>query len=272
VPAAAGGDAETAFADLAGIAEYCQDSDSDDCDMEIVDTIIADTDQLTAVQASSALDLDANQEEGTAGSHAGQQAGLGKPATVGVQALRDATAAAAAARAAPTDGRPVDGRSFLSFSRAFCSVIDALGPGFRFVTKIVAGNVERLEEQASAAPHSFYTVPLEERARKTHLKSTSCAQAVVWLARSLRFAMDFLRNILVHGDETRVAVQTAHEETLAPYQSFVMRKAFTLATQVLPPRAKVVPIFGDVTEVEALFAEMKPLLDDLQQWSEAELA
>ena len=67
-------------------------------------------------------------------------------------------------------------------------------------------------------------------------------------------------------------MQTAHEETLAPYQSFVMRKAFTLATQVLPPRAKVVPIFGDVTEVEALFAEMKPLLDDLQQWSEAELA
>ena len=73
------------------------------------------------------------------------------------------------------------------------------------MTKIVAANVERLEEQASATPHSFYTVPLEERERKTHLKSTSCAQAVVWLARSLRFAMDFLRNIFVHGDETRVS-------------------------------------------------------------------
>jgi hypothetical protein len=251
-----------AVSDFAGISEYCQDQGAESDDCEIIETMITDAEHLKAQQAPSALDLDANHEEERERSEA---------QTVGVVALRAAKTAAEAARC--VDGT-VDGRGFLTFSRAFLPVIDALGPGFRFVTKIVAVNVERLEKRASAESQSFYGVPLEERSQNKHKGSNSCAQSVVWLLRSLRFAMDFLRNIILQGIETRPAIQAAHGETLAPYQSLVMRQAFAVATRVLPPRAKVLEIFGSAaeTEVEALIAVMKPLVDDLQQWAETELA
>jgi hypothetical protein len=249
--------------DLARISEYCENegAKSDDCDVDIIDAIITDITDTEQLQASSAaLDFDSGRTDGRSS---------GEADTVGCAAIRAARVAAEAARCA--DGT-VDVDAFLRFSRVFLPVIDALGPGFRFVTKIVAGNVERLEKQESAES-AFYTVPLEERTRNKHLGSSSCAQGVVWLLRSLRFAMDFLRNIILRGEETRFAVQAAHAETLAPYQSGVMRQAFTIATRVLPPRAKVVKIFGIAaeTEVESLIGAMKPLLDDLQQWAEAEL-
>lgn len=213
-------------------------------------------------QASSAIDSHAQNDEDSTG---------GADIVPGVAALRAATTAAHAVRG--VDGA-IDGLRFLRFSREFLPVIDALGSGFRFVTKIVEVNVERLERQASAESQSLYTVPLLEREQNKHRGPKSCAQSVVWLLRSLRFAMDFLRNIVLRGEETRAAVKAAHGETLGPYQSPVMRHAFDIATRVLPPRAKVVPIFGSAAEDEvgALIAAMTPLVDELQQWAEAEIA
>ncbi|XP_078434122.1 glycolipid transfer protein 3-like isoform X2 [Wolffia australiana] len=176
-------------------------------------------------------------------------------------------------RRKPGGGIPT--AAFLCASRLHLHVVDRIGPTMAVLREDVRRNIERVECAYAADPSTNSCLSgmiKKEMDAATARSAESCSRALLWLARSMDFAVALVAGL--EGDaeaSLEHLVEAAYEATLKPWHGWISTAAYRVALKMIPHRRKLVEMVlgegetGDSFEggIRDLVALLRPLLDEI---------
>lgn len=147
-------------------------------------------------------------------------------------------------------------------SPEFLQAIDELMPSFEALgtaihaaaVKDVLGNTRKLRR------HGAPRVPVQTLARRDFENCDedgpdSAAQALLWLARILKFTSAFFQNLVDRDSSLTSCLLDAYDHHLGPHHNLVMRQLASVLIHIIPDRESMVSCFD-----LAKFDDLKPYL------------
>ncbi|XP_043720374.1 glycolipid transfer protein 3-like [Telopea speciosissima] len=169
----------------------------------------------------------------------------------------------------------IPSRPFLSICNLFLQVLDKIGPTMAVLRQDVHQNIQRLEKLYESDP-SIYSNLVEvlkkEDSEGTARKPTSSARALVWLTRSMDFAVALLDKLVKEPDQTiEQAVESSYDIALKPWHGWISSAAYRVALKLIPDRKTFICLLmaGDEDydklkeDLQSLVSLLLPLLDDI---------
>ncbi|XP_028654048.1 ceramide-1-phosphate transfer protein-like isoform X1 [Erpetoichthys calabaricus] len=133
--------------------------------------------------------------------------------------------------------------------------MEALGTVFSFISQEVKGKIGILRElQSTARGNEYYSVrsmmdhELRHNLVNFHKQTNSGCRTLLRLHRALKWLELFLHKLGMSSDESNTSdlCQEAYNEALAPYHSWLVRQAASMAFLALPERK----VFFDIVCIE----------------------
>ncbi|RZC67553.1 hypothetical protein C5167_011246 [Papaver somniferum] len=158
--------------------------------------------------------------------------------------------------------------------------LDKVGPSMLVLRQDVHQNIERLEKFLESDPSSFGNVVeilKKEATEKSARKVSSCTRALVWLTRSLDFAVALLDKLVKDqgGQSMKQAVEESYNISLRPWHGWISSAAYRVALKLVPERKTffINLLMADqdqkdssdllTQEIKSLTAVLSPLLDQI---------
>ncbi|KAI3947866.1 hypothetical protein MKX01_034531 [Papaver californicum] len=141
--------------------------------------------------------------------------------------------------------------------------LDKVGPSMLVLRQDVHQNIERLEKFLESDPSSFGNVVQilkKEATERSARKVSSCTRGLIWLTRSLDFAVALLYKLVKdQGGQIRMkqAVEESYNISLRPWHGWISSAAYRVALKLVPEERK--------TFINLLMAnqDQKDSIDDL---------
>ncbi|XP_042492463.1 glycolipid transfer protein 3-like [Macadamia integrifolia] len=166
-------------------------------------------------------------------------------------------------------------RPFLSTCNMLLQVLDKIGPTMAVLRQDVHQNIQRLEKFCESDP-SIYSNLVEvlkkEDREGTARKPTSSSRALVWLTRSMDFAVGLIDKLVKEPDQTiEQAVESSYDIALKPWHGWIASAAYKVALKLIPDRKTFICLlmvededYGKLKEDLLSFVSLLlPLLDDI---------
>ncbi|KAI3846067.1 hypothetical protein MKX03_029099 [Papaver bracteatum] len=158
--------------------------------------------------------------------------------------------------------------------------LDKVGTSMLVLRQDVHQNIERLEKFIESDPSSFGNVVeilKKEATERSARKVSSCTRALVWLTRSLDFAVALLDKLVKDqgGQSMKQAVEESYNISLRPWHGWISSAAYRVALKLVPERKTFFMnlLMSDqdqkdssdllTQEIKSLTAILLPLLDQI---------
>ncbi|KAI3921797.1 hypothetical protein MKX01_005486 [Papaver californicum] len=158
--------------------------------------------------------------------------------------------------------------------------LDKVGPSMLVLRQDVHQNIERLEKFLESDPSSFGNVVeilKKEAAERSARKVSSCTRALIWLTRSLDFAVALLDKLVKDqgGQGIKQVVEESYNSSLRPWHGWISSAAYRVALKLVPAERKtfinLLMVDQDqkdssdlfTQEIKSLTAILLPLLDQI---------
>ncbi|XP_015934507.1 glycolipid transfer protein 3 [Arachis duranensis] len=156
-------------------------------------------------------------------------------------------------------------KPFLSICHLVLQVLDKIGPTMAVLRQDIHQNIKRLELMYESNPslNSNLVEMLKLEASKgTARKRCSCSKALVWLTRSLDFAMALLQSLAKDPNKSmEQVVEESYAATLTPWHGWISSAAFRVAIKLVPDRKTFMNLLREKDETcEALKEKMQMLV------------
>ncbi|KAI3926669.1 hypothetical protein MKW98_014316 [Papaver atlanticum] len=158
--------------------------------------------------------------------------------------------------------------------------LDKVGPSMLVLRQDVHQNIERLEKFIESDPSSFGNVVeilKKEATERSARKVSSCTRALIWLTRSLDFAVALLDKLVKDqgGQSMKQTVEESYNISLRPWHGWISSAAYRVALKLVPERKTFFMnlLMSDqdqkdssdllAQEIKSLTAILLPLLDQI---------
>ncbi|XP_042493222.1 glycolipid transfer protein 3-like [Macadamia integrifolia] len=169
----------------------------------------------------------------------------------------------------------IPSKPFLSTCNLLLQVLDKIGPTMVVLRQDVHQNIQRLEKLCESDPsiHSnLVEVLKKEDSEGTARKPTSSSRALVWLTRSMDFAVALLDRLVKDPNQPiEQAVESSYDIALKPWHGWIASAAYRVALKLIPDRKTFISLLMAEDEdydqlkedVQCLVSLLLPLLDDI---------
>ncbi|MCL7023590.1 hypothetical protein MKW94_024052 [Papaver nudicaule] len=155
-------------------------------------------------------------------------------------------------------------------------VLDKVGPTMAVLRQDVNQNIQRLEKLHDIDPSMYKNVVgilKKENREGTSRKTNSCTRALVWLTRSMDFAVSLLEKLSKEPDgNLKKAIEESYEITLKPWHQWISTAAYRVALRLVPEDAKTFinllmapdEDYDDLKEeILSLVSSLRPILNEI---------
>ncbi|MED6155712.1 hypothetical protein PIB30_007577 [Stylosanthes scabra] len=156
-------------------------------------------------------------------------------------------------------------KPFLSICHLVLQVLDKIGPTMAVLRQDIHQNIKRLELMHESNPSlnsNLVEILKSEVSKGISRKRCSCSKALVWLTRSLDFAMALLRSLAKDPNKSmEQVVEESYAATLTLWHGWISSAAFRVAIKLVPDSETFMNLLREKDETcEALKEKMQMLV------------
>ncbi|KAK6940000.1 Glycolipid transfer protein domain [Dillenia turbinata] len=166
-------------------------------------------------------------------------------------------------------------KPLLSVCRLIIQLLDKIGPTMAVLRQDIYQNIQRIEKLYETDP-TVYSTLVETLKKEVNegsaRKGNSCSKAILWLTRSVDFAVALLQ-ILVKDPEKNMeqAVEESYNITLRPWHGWISAAAYKVALKLVPDNKEFIHLLMAKDEsyetlkeeIHTLTSLLVPYLEDI---------